>query len=107
MDLLRLMDRLDANTNFQILPGISLVRSASSGLGMPTEMLLNKPDSFLDDYLVSKFTNYLSTLTINVKILDPAVVSTAKSFREGLFGPDPETTVTGKQDFLILKIHEI
>lgn len=109
LDLARLIDRLGTAQTYQLVPGVSLVRSADGnhtvtghhnqqqhqqqlpqrprggGNGIPTTVvrsLVRGNDSAdeLDGYLMEKMDAYLNSLSISVKLIDSSVVENVRKF---------------------------
>ncbi|RZF48332.1 hypothetical protein LSTR_LSTR010295 [Laodelphax striatellus] len=97
LDLLKLVDRLEVDTDFQILPGVHVTRSSTFAKRSDNDIFQERADASLDSYLFSRFANYLNSLSVNIKILDPSLVKTAKRFGEEVFGADTENTFTGRK----------
>lgn len=85
LDLARMLDRLSgSDTSYQLLPGVSL----SSHNTIPPEDLpedlaqdlaRDQSPSTLDDFLVSKVSHYLGSLTLSFKLGEPASLLTGKA----------------------------
>lgn len=90
LDLARLLDRLSSSAaSYQILPGVSVIsQNTSKHEEFPVELVKalardNKShQQKLDSFLVHKVNNYLSSLTLSVKLLDPTSLVAAKGSTE-------------------------
>lgn len=94
MDVAKFVNRLGSRTHYQLLPGISLIRSSTntnsdqlSDDDMPTEVAMsvvrnNENSSFneLDDYLYTKMDAYLNSLSVKVNLLQNPLVNGLKTF---------------------------
>lgn len=106
LDLIRTVDRLGAAGAYQLLPGVSLVRAADVATGnrtsvaatgynrnrqqdrgysgVPQDVIRSlvrgggNGSSELDGYLMGKMDEYLSSLSISVKLVDSAVVESVR-----------------------------
>lgn len=103
LDLARLIDRLGTARTYQLVPGVSLVRSADGNHtvtshrnqqqqhqppqrgGIPATVvrsLVRGNDSAdeLDGFLMEKMDAYLNSLSISVKLIDSTVVENVRKF---------------------------
>jgi len=105
LDLVRLIDRLGTARAYQLVPGVSLVRTSDGNQtavtsggggghnhqqnqhhhsGIPPDVvrsLVRGNDSAeeLDGYLMEKVDGYLNSLSISVKLVDSAVVEKVRN----------------------------
>lgn len=87
--VVQMVDRLDQtkDSNYQILPGITIIHSSDANETATQDVLTRNSDSItrnnisevLDQYLMGKVATYLENLSLNVKILDDGVVSDIKT----------------------------
>ncbi|XP_026678478.1 uncharacterized protein LOC113466899 [Diaphorina citri] len=81
IDLMKIIDRLNSTDQFTVLPGVHIVRTidpSTSPLDLPPSLILSilrnssTDTSQLDETLLIKLRNYLSQLSVHVKLLDTA-----------------------------------
>lgn len=77
LDLVSWVERLSEDDNYQVLPGISLVREGESGRANTADLVAelardfpNDAEARLDAFLLKKVTNYLDSHTIRVRLFD-------------------------------------
>ncbi|KAG8328195.1 hypothetical protein J6590_000852 [Homalodisca vitripennis] len=84
LDLARMVDRLSGSpASFQLLPGVSLTShniTPSADLSAELAQALARDNSHnsLDDFLLSKVNHYIGSLTLSVKLAEPAALFSSK-----------------------------
>lgn len=94
LDLVSWVERLSEDDNYQVLPGISLVREGETGRANTADLVAelardfpNDAEARLDAFLLKKVTNYLNSHTIRVRLFDEdkqASVSARKKDKGGM-----------------------
>lgn len=92
LDVVSFVDRLAAADNYQIVPGIVIVKENVSSQ-LPAEVAAslakehpNDIDARLDAFLMKRVTSYLSSHSINFKMFDKESFANARQFGEQNFG---------------------
>jgi hypothetical protein len=95
LDLVSWVERLSEDDNYQVMPGVSLVREADSARSNTADLVAelardfpNDAEARLDAFLLKKVTNYLNSHTIRVRLFDDDknVVSARKKDKGGMGG---------------------
>lgn len=94
LDLVSWVERLSEEDNFQVMPGVSLVREADSARSNTADLVAelardfpNDAEARLDAFLLKKVTGYLNSHTIRVRLFDEQdkqVVSARKKDKGGM-----------------------
>lgn len=96
LDLVSWVERLSEDDNFQVVPGVSLVRDANSARANTADLVAelardfpNDAEARLDAFLLKKVTGYLNTHTIRLRLFDEddkQIVSARKRKGGGMGG---------------------
>lgn len=86
LDIVNWVEKLNEQDNFNLLPGVSLVREANASAKASTADIVaelardfpNDPDARLDAFLMKKVTGYLNSHSIKLNLFDPTSVETAR-----------------------------
>ncbi|KAL0277505.1 UNVERIFIED_CONTAM: hypothetical protein PYX00_004757 [Menopon gallinae] len=91
MDMVNLVDLLSETDSYQIFPGISVVSdNATEGppKKLPDTVIRSLARDFpygedrqLDEYLIGRISEYLTTHSVSLKLLDPQTAEKAKSLK--------------------------
>lgn len=88
LDVVGFVDRLSTTENYQIIPGIVIVKENNTAK-FPPEMAAalakehpNDIDARLDAFLVKRVAQYLNSHSVNFKLFDPENYASARKFAE-------------------------
>lgn len=111
LDVVSFLDRLSEKDDLGLLPGVSVVKDASTTEIPSSEMMANLARDFphdadkrLDAYLIHKVGSYLNNHAISIKLFDPRTFEAARSFNDetlnrlGLIGDKNFEAGRGKKD---------
>nr|XP_018909761.1 PREDICTED: uncharacterized protein LOC109038943 [Bemisia tabaci] len=93
LDVVKLVEHLGSAESYQILPGVSIVYSKSKRNDtslIPADLAVSlvrdaNSTEKLDRFLFQKVDNFLSSLSLNVKLLDSRVIGSVRKFSVSAF----------------------
>ncbi|XP_023022185.1 uncharacterized protein [Leptinotarsa decemlineata] len=85
LDIVSWVDKLNEDDDFNVIPGVSVVREESSARANTADMVAelardfpNDPDARLDAFLIKKVTSYLNSHSLRLDLMNKEYVGSAR-----------------------------
>lgn len=93
LDIVSYIEKMSNKEEFNVLPGVSVIREANSNENKTSEIVSelarsfpNDADKRLDGFVFAKITNFMKSHTLRLKLLDTQSIEEARSAFQGRKG---------------------